>query len=963
MARVKINKLPSGYSVSNGKIVKSMQHGGFKTGVQRNYSLNTFPQYTPSGSNGDIPFFPSGGTINNTLKPVPRDEANLEAEKGETALTDLNNDGSFELYNIAGNRHNSGGTPLNLPEQSFIYSDTRSMKLNKGELKELGIDSKKKITPAKVSKKYDLNKFIGVLDDPHADKISVDTAEYMLDKNKKKLSHLAFVQEAKKGFDSGVPKAAFPYLKMQGINPEEFALKIDQANAQLQQAQQGLEAPISDLETKQTFNNFYQSTLPKPSQPIPPYGTRQGSTNPQGEGGIEGAPPPIGIPMAQKGGWLDALQGGLQVAGNFPVLGAVPDLVNAGVSKGRAWATDDPTLKARYNTDAVTNLVSAVPGPGDVVGMAATADMFAGNPVRNALADSTIPDPNKDYSYVKHGGNPFEQNPLKEFIYGGTPRYQDGNEVSSKKQRTDLTENWESDEWGDFRTEFYKKYATQLGVDSLTTEQMAQVDQLFYEDTKQKNLLGEHYDSDYLSDEGWDTKYRRDADGKKIKGDDGKYVEEVNWKYNDTIKDLKENHGYEGEPMSQDDIKQMQNFYITMDQMSRDDNYGDMLEGTTFAATGVGDEKLGENKNISSDDGYYGNTYNRQSVSTLHETDECPDAAQKAADCAAAGKAWIPYNEEGTGCVCGEDIEEEVQQIEEKDPEFWLQDQLGIMNAVDNKFSLKKRYPIGMTYQENLIDPVFLDPTRQIAKIGEQAAIAASTASAFAGPQRAAAVQAKAQGVAADQIADAMANVDNQNAKIANDVSTKNAEIKMRTQQANKKELSNLYDKTMLVEENYDNALRAANEKITSQLQNAYTNRAKTHNLNMTYPQFDIDPSTGGIIDITDPKAFYPNKENQKDLLEDQLDVLEKLDPYMDDGISEKVVSDILSQTTGTQTESVSPYANIVANESMYPGGLNTTPLTQTLPTQAYGSETPFLPIVRFGLERPKRKLVKRNTY
>tara|TARA_Y100000361_G_scaffold118256_1_gene109603 strand:+ start:399 stop:3401 length:3003 start_codon:yes stop_codon:yes gene_type:complete len=1000
MARVKINKLPPGYSVSNGKIVKSMQHGGFKTGVQRNYSLNTFPQYTPSGSNGDIPFFPSGGTINNTLKPVPRDEANLEAEKGETALTDLNNDGSFELYNIAGNRHSSGGTPLNLPEQSFIYSDTRSMKLNKGELKELGIDSKKRITPAKVSKKYDLNKFIGILDDPHADKISVDTAEYMLDKNKKKLSHLAFVQEAKKGFEEGVPKAAFPYLKMQGINPEEFAMKIDQANAQLAQAQQGLEAPISDIETKQVFNNFYQSTLPKPPQPIPPYGVRQGSTNPQGEGGIDGTPPPIGIPTAQQGGgfgsWLksgfdkhkDTIQKYADYASYVPVIGKAAGMVSAGVDAYDAYnayqAGDMDTYKAERNKALTTAAFSGTPGQyakGAIkAGMKQVAPQLASKSAahvtKTGIKDatkSTMPDggypetpqiPNTStMNIAAYGGNPFEENPLKEFIYGGTPKYQGGNEVSSKKQRTDLIENWESEEWNDFRNEFYKKYAAQLGVDTLTTEQMAAVDQLFYEDTKQKNLLSEHYDEEYLSDEGWDTKYRRDADGNKIKGEDNKYVEEVNWKYNDTINDLKENHGYEGDAMTQDEIKQMQNFYITMDQMSRDSNYGDMLEGTTFQATGVQDETLGASQNISSDDGYYGNTYNRQSVSTLHETDECPDAAQKAADCAAAGKTWIPYNEEGTGCVCGDDIEDEVQEIEQKDPEFWLQDQLGIMNAVDNKFSLKKRYPIGMTYQENLIDPVFLDPTRQIAKIGEQAAIAASTASAFAGPQRAAAVQAKAQGVAADQIADAMANVDNQNAKIANDVSTKNAEIKMRTQQANKKELANLYDKTMLVEENYDNALRAANEKITQQLQNAYTNRAKTHNLNMTYPQFDIDPSTGGIIDITDPKAFYPNKESQKDLLEDQLDVLEKLDPYMDEGISDKVVSDILSQTTGEQTDSVSPYADIVANQSMYPGGLNTTPLTQTLPTQAYGSETPFLPIVRFGLERPKRKLVKRNTY
>jgi len=630
----------------------------------------------------------------------------------------------------------------------------------------------------------------------------------------------------------------------------------------LQQAQQGLEAPITDMETKQAFNNFYQTTQPPPPQMPPIYGTRQGSTNPPGSGGIPGAAATGPVPTAQM------------------------------------------------------------------------------------------------------GGNPFASNPLREFIYGGVPTYQGGGNVPSSK-RTDLSENWESEEWDEFRNKFYENYMTHMDMDELSEADRERLNKLFYEDMKQKALLTEHYDDDYLNSEHWDSSYIRDADGNKIPDPDnpGKNKKETNWKYNQTIADLKENHGYEGEPMSQEEIKEMQNFYIVMDQMSRDSEYGDMLEGTSFEATGVADEELGASGNISSADGFYGNTYNRQTVTT--EYDECPDAAAKEQACAAEGKTWIPYNEDGTGCQCGESIEEEVQDIEEKDPEFWLQDQLGIMNAVDNKFSLKKRYPIGTTYQENLIDPVFLDPTRQIAKIGEQAAIAADTASTFAGPQRAAAVQAKAQGVAADQIADAMANVDNQNAKISNDVATKNAEIKMRTQQANKKELSNLYDKTMLVEENYDNALRAANEQITKQLQNAYTNRAKTHNLNMTYPQFDIDPSTGGIIDITDPKAFYPSKENQDDLLQQQLDVLEDLEPYMgDDGISDATVTNILNQTTGTQAETVSPYADIIANESMYPGaGLNTTPLTQTLPQQAWGAETQFTPIVRFGLPRRKKKLKKRNTY
>ena len=62
---------------------------------------------------------------------VPREEANIEAEGGETVLADLEQNGTFGLYNINGPRHSSGGVPMFLPEQSFIFSDTKLDFVNK----------------------------------------------------------------------------------------------------------------------------------------------------------------------------------------------------------------------------------------------------------------------------------------------------------------------------------------------------------------------------------------------------------------------------------------------------------------------------------------------------------------------------------------------------------------------------------------------------------------------------------------------------------------------------------------------------------------------------------------------------------------------------------------------------------------------------------------------------------------
>jgi hypothetical protein len=204
MAKVRINSLPPGFTIKNGKVVKAMQKGGITTGDQYDYGLSTgISDPDKENTNRDI-------NVRYSLNSVPRDKANIEAEGGETVLTDLDNDGLFGLYDIKGPRHSSGGVPLNLPEQSFVFSDTKAMKLGTKDLSEFDIKSRKKITPAKVSKKFDINPYYGILKDQYADDIQVRSAELMMDKNKRTLSKLAFMQEAKKNFEDGVPTASYP---------------------------------------------------------------------------------------------------------------------------------------------------------------------------------------------------------------------------------------------------------------------------------------------------------------------------------------------------------------------------------------------------------------------------------------------------------------------------------------------------------------------------------------------------------------------------------------------------------------------------------------------------------------------------------------------------------------------------------------------------------------------------------
>jgi len=242
MAKIKINKLPEGFELKNGKVVKSMQQGGATTGDQSGYGLVT-DNLTPNQFNDD-----ESKSIRYSLSSVPRDMANIEAEGGETVLTDLNDSGQFGLYNITGPRHGSGGVPMFLPEQSFVFSDTQKMKLNRKELAEFGVESKKKMTPAQVSKKYQLNEFIGAMESEDVDPIKFKSAELMIDKNQNKLSKLAFAQESKKNFDDGVEQAAQRML--QSLPPEEQAkmaalqeMMAQAGQQQMPMAQEGYELP------------------------------------------------------------------------------------------------------------------------------------------------------------------------------------------------------------------------------------------------------------------------------------------------------------------------------------------------------------------------------------------------------------------------------------------------------------------------------------------------------------------------------------------------------------------------------------------------------------------------------------------------------------------------------------------------------------------------------------------------
>ena len=435
----------------------------------------------------------------------------------------------------------------------------------------------------------------------------------------------------------------------------------------------------------------------------------------------------------------------------------------------------------------------------------------------------------------------------------------------------------EGDDNVQFRADRYENYLTVAEENGLTPLSEEEFHKNYVKFQEQNRWMNENMTQEELNNPGWDRKnvYTPcgdddtgcvEIDGKKWKKGEAK---DANWQYNQAM----ETAGMDA--FDQDMIKHMQAGYIggKMMELSED-------ERAQLQHEGVGDQTM-FGFSISDVDGFWGNTTNRQlegskQVTPGTERQPCANAAEMEAACAEAGGNWTPFVEAVTddagnettpasGCQCDKPIKVPEKQIEEKDTPFWLQDELAIGNALDDKLSLRKRYPWAPFYQKPQIDAVFKDPTREIAAIGEMAAQATDAATAFGGGSgRAMAAALAAQGQAMKGVSDAMNQVQSDNVTVANTIATKNAELEYKTQLLNNSEMKQLYDNTVLTDENYDNAIRKANAKLTGAMQNAYTNRANTANLNSIYPQFDIDPASGGMINITDPKAFYADP-NYKD--------------------------------------------------------------------------------------------------
>ena len=158
-----------------------------------------------------------------TTQSVPREEANVEAEKGETMVTTDGVSNQKKIVAIGGEKHSNGGTPLNVEDGTIIYSDNLKVK-DPLVLKFFNESGKKQKTFAELSKKYDITKWQKELENPDNDKITNASLEKNVNDGNFKLSALFAIQEfhEKKGAPEEHSSHFEPFMERMGIKYDQL---------------------------------------------------------------------------------------------------------------------------------------------------------------------------------------------------------------------------------------------------------------------------------------------------------------------------------------------------------------------------------------------------------------------------------------------------------------------------------------------------------------------------------------------------------------------------------------------------------------------------------------------------------------------------------------------------------------------------------------------------------------------
>lgn len=763
------------------------------------------------------------------LKQVPRDEANLEAEGGETAFGDINGDGFTEHMIISGKRHHEGGVPLNLPDGTFIFSDTAAMKITDCNILKMFAKAcgKKGYTPAELAKPYDINKYRKILEDPNSDKIDKKSAELMIKNINLKLGALALAQEAKKGFPQGIPEVAQPYMEAMGINEEDLIPQKPEPEAEMNaQAMQnpyenqgmGMQSPEEEsMEQVQGMQNPQEEMMEVP--PMAQYGIMTGDYSYPGQ------------QLYRNGGSLDRYQSKGEVKSkvytkdNLPKDAVVRDRITTDTRAGDYVKQEDGTYKK------VTAATLGKTPTADTKSLGISVEEFKKQSPENA---QLIEDANAIIAKgIKAGGITTDKNGNIKITGKWDGDFKDRVKLSRALNATNAKGVFGTDKYkvvSQGATGPYSKLDSKTGKIKNTGSFVAGFTPDLYE---QRFIYEQAKGLGMSDDEAFDEVDRIQKDPKLKAQARRQFAGTLG------IKDVPED----------DKALLSEDFYKK--------NYADVTKGI--------ENSLGE--------GEYRPSMGNDILGGIEHFD------------AVGGKPEFQYENEAqpvedtteadAADVNPEDVPEAAYAGQ---PEAWKQDKLNLALAAGDYFNVDKTLPWAARYEPQLMSPTFYDPTRELAAQSEQANIANTALAQFTGPQAASARSASTQGQAAKQAADTLGRYNNMNVGVANQFAGNNAQVMNEAQRYNQAQNKGLYDDVARLNQQFKNTKSAFRHNLADAQNTLTTNMMKTDAMNQMYPQYAVDPRSGGRMRFTKGKNYKPTDEMSLDEYAMQLQN-SKLDP------------------------------------------------------------------------------------
>jgi hypothetical protein len=219
---------------------------------------------------------------------------------------------------------------------------------------------------------------------------------------------------------------------------------------------------------------------------------------------------------------------------------------------------------------------------------------------------------------------------------------------------------------------------------------------------------------------------------------------------------------------------------------------------------------------------------------------------------------------------------------------------------------IKKYLPWSPPVDYYIPRTVYYDPTREIQAAATTAATIAKGLGTYTSPQIAAANMAERQAMLADQVANIVSNANKTNIGLANQAEQQKAGIYNQAAATERARQQDLYDKTVVANQQYDDATRKALAGYIAAINKAEENAATLYNLSnfaLSNSPYYYDPVTGMIKYDPERGKFDKSKKPEQDRIEKFRDAYNR---FKEMGLPDDVAQDYAARESGIITSSSS---------------------------------------------------------